>query len=511
MSELQTFWTINPDNGKLNPEILDIYSFLECRGFCKRSFNGEIELFRKNSHFIQQTYTSDQINEISAYLEKEFTNSISITIEHQRKDDETINYEPRDILERLVKYGWGKIFNENNWNHLPELDVDIKKHTRDQAFFYFQNGYVEVTATDVKLHPYSDFAGKYIYKDYLIDKPIRIIDVDDDAERDFAPRGIMFLNFLSKIAGIPDDDLVAQSNKAIPARKDISGDPAKFQYLMKLIGFLLHDYKQQGLTDHCVILCDDNSGGSGKGLLIQALSQMTKVGIIDCRKEVGHYDPEEITERTRIKVYNDVPQSFNFGLVYNEITDGGTIRWMYKSPRPLSYADTWKVLITSNWVIRGNSGPDRRRQKIFSMHPFFNDQLTVQDYYNHSFFSSDWHENDWNMFFNIMFRCVQMWLASGYKVSFVDLEYNQRRLEAHFPLEIREYIDQVEKGCYHNTGELFWNFKNSEKYQKSVFVRQLKPNLFGRLLTDYLEEMKIKFHRNHNRTQIYIEKEAGKQ
>lgn len=492
-----TFWSINDETGKLSPEIIQLYDYLGEHGFRKRTVIGkestEVELYRQNSFYIERTSTPQKINEVRDYLEKEYKRDTSLTIDFPRKGLVTYTYSPRQVLEKFVKYGWGKIFSDNNWNHLPELDVKMMKHTRDKAYFYFKNGYVEITAKGSKLHKYDTLSGSYIFKDYLVTRDISLIDIDSDVERKFAGKGLDFFDFLSRVSGIVGDDITGEQIE-------------KFQYLRRLIGFLLHDYKQQGLTDFCPILCDDNTGGSGKGMIIQAVKYLTSVSSKDCRKEVGIYDEEDLTERTRIKVYNDVQPSFNFGNVYNEITDGGTIRHMYGSPRTVPYRDSWKILITSNFIIRGNDGPDQRRQRVFSMYPFFNLENTVQDYYGQSFFSEDWTNADWNFFYNVMFQCVQDWLSCGYQIRYVDREYQERKIESQFPMEFREYVDGLERGRYHNTGDLYWGFKEHHKYRNSPFVRKLTHHFFASLLKKYLDEMKVKHHKNHNRTEIWIEK-----
>lgn len=495
--ETTTFWSINDENGKLGPEIVQLYDFLGERGFRKRTLVGkestEVELYQQSSFFIQKTSTPQKINEVTGYLEKEYKQMTTRTIDYPRKGPVTYTYEPREILEKIVKYGWGKIFSENNWNHLPELDVKMMRHTREKAYFYFRNGYVEITAKGSKLHKYDTLSGSYIFRDYLVNRDISVIDVDSDVERKFGSKGVDFLDFLAKVSGIVDNDITADQVE-------------KFKYLRRLIGFLLHDYKQQGLTDFCVILCDDNTGGSGKGLIIQALEQLTSVAKLDCRKDVGIYDPDDLTERTRIKVYNDVQPSFNFGNAYVEITDGGTIRHMYGSPRAVPYKDTWKDLITSNYIIRGNNGPDQRRQRVFSMNAFFDQNNTVQDYYNQSFFSEDWTPKDWNFFYNLMFQCVQEWLAADYHVRYTDKEYQERKLESEYPMEFREYVDGLGRGMYHKTGDLYWGFKEHHKYKNSPFVRKLTATFFGNMLKKYLDEMKVHHHKNPNRTEIWIEK-----
>jgi hypothetical protein len=500
----KTFWSINPENGRLSPEILDLYLFLEQRGFRKRTISDEIEIYRLDKHLVAQSFTSDAINEVHSYLKNEFKETTSLTVQFPRKGDITYEFKPREVLEKLVKYGWGKLLNENNFNHLAELQVNIKRHTRDKAFFYFKNGMIQITRAGVTFHPYDSMAGQYIYKDVLINRDIQLMKIDEPAMQDFGHRGYDFFDFLHRLAGVPLDQKKASTDEMNTASE-------KLQYLLRLMGFLLHDYKQQGLTDFCAILCDDGVGGTGKGILVQALRQMTSVAEINGRKE-EKFDPLELTERTRIKVYNDIEPSFPFPSVYTEITDQATLRPMFKTPRYIPYADSWKVMITSNHVIRGNSGADIRRQRVFLVNPFFNDKRTVQDHYGHPFFSSQWSEHDWNFFYNTMFECVRFWLDSDYKMSYEDKEYQEMKIDNEYPFELREFVEglvaavRLSGTIEYKISELYYQFKENEKYRLSPNVRKMGQRMFSFLLRKYLEEIKVPHDKNHNRTGIWISK-----
>lgn len=499
MDEIKTFWSVSEENGKLSPEILDLYIFLQQRGFRKRTIADEIETWKQNGYFVEQCFTPGLINEIIGYLKNEFKENTKVIIEFPRKGPVPFIYTPKAILEKIVKYGWGKVFNENNFNHLPELAVNIKRHTHNSAFFYFRNGYVQVTKDEVKFLPYSTIEGQYIYKDVVIDRDITLYNVDDPVVQDFCPRGFQFMDFLSRISGLPENVSMASKDEL-----------EKTRYLMECLGFLLHDYKQQGLTDFGVIFCDDNIGGSGKGILIQALGHMTKVSTLDAKKE-DNYDPEDLNERTRIKVYDDVEPNFDFHVVYNEITGNAKVRPMYKSPRYIPYDEAWKVAFTSNHIIRGITGADIRRQRVFSVASFFNEKYTPQDKYKSSFFSKDWKENDWSFFYCLMFNCARAWLLADYKLSYMDKDYAERKMEEEYPLEFRQYVEAMiaevkTNGTQHiSVSEFYYKFKEDQRYRLNPFVRKLTPNFFSRLLRKYLDgAADISYSRNHNRTELTI-------
>lgn len=497
MSETEKFWSLSPENGKLSIQILDLYKgFLHDRGFRKKKIEEVNEIYKLNGHIVEETFKSDQINEISRFFLEELKVGESIRVEYARKDPATFNYAPREILEHIIKFGWNRIFSDHNLNHLNELTVPIRRHSRTSAFFYFKNGFVEVSRDGAKLRPYSEIEGQYVFKDSVINREIALLEVNDPVTQEFCPGGYNFFDFLHRISGVPEEDEAAGLDKVC--------------YLMECLGFLLHDYKQKGLTDFAVIFCDDNMGGSGKGILIQALSQMTKVTEIDMKKE-DKFDPVGLTSRTRVKVYGDIEPSFSMRRIYNEITEPAQIRPMWKSPYYVPYLESWKMAITANHIIRGITDADLRRQRVFSLHSFFSKKYSPINHYEQSFFSEDWKDQDWNYFYSLMFECARFWLLTDYKLAFTDVEYEERKLEEEYPMELREYVEELLAEVKTNGtqtvkfADFYYKFKENDRYRLNPFVRKLTPSFFSRILRKYLDQsLEYSYSRSVNRTELTV-------
>lgn len=502
INELPVFWSVS-DRGALVVEHIQLFNWLSSKGYRVKAEKDVLSLYRIEKHLIYNAYSQDLVNEIIDYLTNVYTEPTVKEIEKPRAENQTFIYEPLQVLERITKHGFSKIFAEKNLLHLQPLNVEIQRHTKESATFYFKNKFVRITAAGPTLHEYSELNGKCIFANSIIDREIKLIDLQNENEQRFAEKGACFADFLSRISGEPEAgeyEPKEQAARLIEAEK-------KSVYLYQLLGFLLHDYRQQGLTDFCAIFSDDEAGGTGKGLLFQALKQLTSVCLIDAKKQRS-FDPATLTEQTKIKVYNDIQKGFDFTEAYNEVTDAGTIHKKGMHEIVIEYRETWKVAITSNFVIRGNNPSDLRRQRVFNMSLFFNENRTVQGQYKHSFFSEDWQPQDWNFFYNLMFNAVKIWLQSNYKIFYEDAEYKARKIETEYPQELREYIDNLEGGQYYPTGELYNSFKNHPKYSVSPFVRKLTTHFFGNRLTKYLDETGRQYHKTANRMQIYISAKA---
>jgi hypothetical protein len=491
--ETGTFWSIS-NRGALVVELIELFEWLSGKGYRVKAEKDVYSLYKLEGYLIRRAYIQDFIDEIIYHLHNEYKEPTIKTIEYPKKEDETYCYYPLQVLERITKFGYSKIFNEKNLQNLKPLEVEVHRHTKESAVFYFKNKFVRIQATGPTLHDYSELNGKCVFEDNIIKHEITLINTADKEEIDLAEKAVCFGDFLRKIS------MVTDPISKVPIAEQ---SEEKLAFLMQLLGYLLHDYRQKGLTDFGVIFSDDEAGGTGKGILFQALRELTNVCLIDCKKK-RIFDPISLTHETRIKVYNDIqPKFFNFEEVYNEITDGGTIHYKNGHEENIDYKETWKVALTSNHIIRGSNDSDLRRQKVFNMHIFFNKNRTVQGHYGHSFFSEDWQPKDWIFFFNMMFECVVCWLGSGYNISFQDNEYELRKIEAEYPIEFQQYVDSLKAGLY-PTGQLYNNFQKHPEYGTSPWAQGVSTQRFGKLLTKYLTETGRDHHKTSNRSEIYL-------
>lgn len=513
MSKKELF-TIS-DTGKPQPLIVNMYDYLNNCGYCAEKNKSEFDLYKIDKQFIYPVYEPDLQKEIKDYFVGK-NKPENIIIEVGKREPVEIEITAENILEAITKYGLGKIVNKNNFVHLNETKIKYHKHTKDKAFFYFKNCYVEITKDKIIKHDYSSFEGKILSTRYIDKELLYVFDekTNIDEKQNAAPRGAKFDDFLSMLCLTPKNDPLEQIDKSQLINHEgvtYKVDKDKLKYLMQLLGYLLHNFKMRGGTDICPIFCDDEAGGSGKGLLVQAISQLSSVCEIDCKIKLSDHSPANLTKHTQVKVYQDVQKTFNLTTIYNETTEQGTIKHIYDEPINIPYEDMWKVCITSNHIIKGSHSSDLRRQKVFDLFPFFSVNNPVREKYGHSFFSNDWDSFDWTYFYNRMFCAVQLWLQCDYKIEYQDSNYMERKINESYPESLIKFINNLERDKFYFKKQLFDDFilfdksenlgkssKNIEKYLVD------NKNYFGRLMRNYLNETEQKFYENSNRTEIII-------
>ena len=507
---------IEPNTCSIKPKIVEIYEYFNSLGYAAVKDENKFELYYLIENFVYDAFDKDLIDELKNFFRNPETAPEPYETEKGVKKPYKITIDAKHILEKITAYKFGNIINEANHTFLTRLELDFLRHDRETSYFYFNDAYVKITKDKIEKCLY-EHTKQHILAEKVIEHDIDIIN-NLDQYTTVGARGAKFHDFLKKICLTPYNKEVHNESDLV-AQNQVDGiehvvDKDKYKYLTELIGYLLHDKRIKGATDFCVIFCDDDSGGSGKGLLGQALAQLTLVAEVDGKKKRTEHDQNNLTKNTRIKIYNDIPKNFDFEMVYNEVTDSGTVRHMYKDPVSIPYNEMWKVLILTNYIVKSSAGHSKRRQKVFELFPFFNDKNRVQEFYKHSFFSEDWEVNDWNYFYNLMFQNVQAWLKTDYKINYDNSDYTNRLIFETYSPELIDYIENLNSpDGWYDTGELFANFvkamrkliddgKPIDNYIKDNLMTS--SNLFGRKLRSYCSDKGYVFVKTKDRSKVRI-------
>ena len=278
-----------------------------------------------------------------------------------------------------------KFFKEDFLSGIATKSFDIKRDTKDECFLYYQNGVVRVTTEKTEVLPYSQIGG-YIWKKHVLKRDF-VLNIKEKSEYE------KFIEF-------------------------ISGDEAKKDAFKSAIGYMIHEYRSPSKAK-CVILNDENlesepKGGAGKGIFCYALSQVRRVAKIDAKQfdssDTFAYSGVDPTDQ--IVEFSDADKKLDFEKLFNVITDGFRIRRMYKDIIVLPPDKSPKIIITTNYAIKGRGGASRRRRYELEFTSHFNENWTVEEEFGHNLFS-DWDKAEWARFDLFMSECVQFFLQKG--------------------------------------------------------------------------------------------------
>jgi hypothetical protein len=155
-------------------------------------------------------------------------------------------------------------------------------------------------------------------------------------------------------------------------------------------------------------------GGSGKTLLVNAIGKVRNLSIIDGKfwdqKEWFSFSSVDLD--SEVLLFDDVAARFDFEKIFPLMTTGLQVRRKHRDHIYIPFEKSPKLAITTNYSIQGDSSSHRRRMHEFEITATYSANYTPRDKFGHNFFEG-WSAQDWNLFFNVMVLCMQVFLKNG--------------------------------------------------------------------------------------------------
>jgi hypothetical protein len=204
---------------------------------------------------------------------------------------------------------------------------------------------------------------------------------------------------------------------------------------------LLHSYKNNSNNKAIIfndeVISDNPNGRSGKGLFWNALKKIKKVQSLDGKTfDFNKSFPyQSVSTDCQILVFDDVKKNFNFENLFSVITEGISIEYKGKDSIKLDVTESPKIIITTNYTIKGDSASFNARKYEVEMSQYFSDKYTPMMEFGHELFN-DWAQDEWARFDNYMIQCIQIYLKNG----LIDMPT--------INLEFRKVMDDIGKEMY---------------------------------------------------------------
>lgn len=378
----QTFWSIN-DRGVIKIVHILFKQFLEDNGFYKYCPEGG-----KNYIFVK--VTNNLIDHTSEKEIKDFVLTHLLDID----DVAVYNYFADNT----------RFFKEEFLSMLSTIDIYFIADTKESSYLYYKNCAVKITKDGVTTLDYLDLGG-YVWKDHVIDRNFNLCDVTDRCD---------FKKFVSNING---------------------GDEGRIKSMESTIGFLLHGYKNLSFCPAVIlndeVISDNPEGGTGKGLLMSALSKMKKLVVIDGKSFAFErsFAYQLVSADTQILCFDDVRKHFDFERLFSVVTEGLTLEKKNKDAIKIPFSKSPKIAITTNYAIKGAGNSFARRKWELELHQYYRKDFTPLDEFGKLMFG-DWNDDDWCEFDNYMINCLISYLNTGLvKSKFVNLKIRQLSAE----------------------------------------------------------------------------------
>lgn len=340
---------------------------------------------------------------------------------------------------------------------LNAIEIPFFMDTKNEAYFFFQDGILKITKgrEEAQLIEYADFHS-LIWKSAIINRKA-------PTEYNGKPE---FESFLDKVFG----------------------DAEKQKLIRQSIGYLLHGYRNHAFSP-AVILSDDNisdnsQGGTGKGIIARALKPFVKV----TREDGKSFDPsrvfsyQNIELDTKIFFIDDAKKFFSLENLFSIITEGFIVEKKNKQRIEIPFIRSPKVLITTNYAIKGDGESHKRRRIDITLDPYYNSDFTPEIDFGHMLFD-DWDESEWENFDLFMLSCVQLHLDTGVqKLSSANLLRKQLKMETHPDFE--EWVGRIERNTKHSKNDLLESWMEETKHNpKMKYSKDILTKWLGKYQT----------------------------
>ena len=419
-STINDFWDITP-NGKISIRNIGYKHWLENNGFYK--------YYPDNSEtFIFVKIENNLVDNTSEFKIKDFIL------------DELMNLGQYKVYDYMAANP--KLFKDDRLNIVEAAKIGFMEDTPTEAYLYFKNGALKVTADNVQLIDYIDLNG-YVWKKHIINHDYQKADIVCD-----------FSKFIANIC---------------------NHNQQSFDSIASTIGYMLHSYKTSAknvaviLNDE--VISENPNGGTGKGIFINAIAKLKRVSIIDGKTFSfdKSFPYQTVSADTQIIVFDDVRKNFNFENLFSIVTEGITIEKKNKDAIKLPIEKSPKVLISTNYAVGGDGNSFERRKWDIEFSQHYNKNRTPVDDFGRLLFD-EWDEEEWTKFYNFMIDCLQYYLKFGLiKTDFKNVK--ERNFIKVTSFEFNEWIKSM---SFNNDGSKYY-----------------KRDLFNAFISDYEDAKKF--------------------
>lgn len=345
---------------------------------------------------------------------------------------------------------------------LPEKQVEFRKDKKDALQLYFQNCIVKVTADKVTEHEYSTLNG-YIWESQILPREYKYEDIQESSD---------FVRYVSNIA---------------------NNDQGRVNSLCSAFGFYLHNYKSAAYCPAVIlndeVISDNPEGGTGKSLFFDAVSKFIKTLIID--GELFSFEKnfvyQSITPDTRLVFFDDTKKGFPFQKLKSFLTGGVTTEKKGKDEVRISFDDSPKVGIATNYAINNLGNSLERRSHELEISQYYNKSRKPNIEFGRMMFT-EWPESEWVQFDNYAIMCCQLFLAKGL-IDQVLINLPEKRLISQTNSQFLEFMEDFKFEFEIGKKAMLDQFLSS--YPKYKHADWLTVNFFTKWVKAYCEFHKI--------------------
>lgn len=291
---------------------------------------------------------------------------------------------------------------------LPELQADILRDGRDNICLPFRNGLLVISEAGFEMLPY-EMVEKQVWSHKIIDRDFRLLPPEQY-------RNSPWYRFLTAVCTRPQRNEFTAELRALPQNFEAE----RFTALQATLGKLIHTYNNPS-NPVAVILTDEtgwedeNTGGTGKSLLAEAVKHLRKGITIQCRdrRKGDSFFFDSVFGDMDLLILDDLDSNvMAFSQLYGHLSGGLEVNRKGEHHFKYAFEDNPRFVITTNQAVKGNDVSDVRRRWDMQLLPFFDEKFQPRALNHGANFFENWTAEDWLCFDNAMAECCLVYFQT---------------------------------------------------------------------------------------------------
>ena len=409
----------------------------------------------------------------------------------------------KEEVNEMIAKGGVQYFGPDKLQQLGFVEPNFLQPIKERQLFYFEDVCWEITAERIAEIDYSNIT-HHIWGDQkkkilarLTPELIHVSKDEDKFSYAITELGqkchfLLFLENTSNFIWRKEELMKSQQDITITA-EDRYENTVHLIAKLCAIGYMITEYKDRSVSKAVVAMDGKQSevgvsnGRSGKSLVGELMKNISSTVYINGKKPdlaTDNFLWDEITEKTKMVFIDDVRPSFDFESLFANVTGDWAVNYKGGRRCTIPFSSSPKIYITTNHALKGEGGSFKDRQWLLAFSDWYNDTHKPTDDFGLRFFD-DWDFEQWNLTWNLLAKCVQLYLQYGV------VESPGERLDARILRQSmgEEFISWAEE--YYSSSERLNNrIPRKDVYDDflSVFPEQRKycgATLFKKKILNY--------------------------
>lgn len=418
----------------------------------------------------------------------------------------------KEEVNEMIAKGCVQYFGPDKLKQLSFIEPNFQSPARDRQLFYFEDICWEVSANEIKEVDYSSVT-HHIWNEQrkriparLTPDLIRVSKKSDKFSYELTELGKQchFLRFLENTSNFTwrKEAMRSKGQEIVITDEELYENVVHMVAKLCAIGYMLVECKDRAVAKALVAMDGKQSevgvsnGRSGKSLVGELFKNVRSTVYINGKKQdlaTDNFLWDEVTEKTKTVFLDDVRPGFDFESMFANITGDWAVNYKGGRRCTLPFATSPKLYITTNHALNGEGGSFKDRQWLIAFSDFYNDQHKPTHDFGVMFFD-EWDFEQWNLTWNMLAKCVQLYLQYGV------VESPGERLDARILRQAmgEEFLSWAEE--YFSSSEKL----NTQIIRKEIFDSFLemfpdqrkwcKSTLFKKRIMKYCEWKGYKFN-----------------